>query len=345
MKNKSLKILYLGNNLSQKSKYETTNVVLSNHLKNEDYEVLLYSNKTNKVLRLLEMIFQLLKNSRHINFVLIDTYSTYNFYYAFVTSQISRFLKIPYIPILHGGNLPHRLDSSQKLSKLIFENAHKNIAPSKYLASEFLKRGYDVQVIPNILDVKNYKLKKRAVISPKLLYVRAFAAIYNPKMAIHVLFELKKKYPLATLCMVGPDRDGSLAGVKKLVSKLGLESSVEFTGVLSKTEWHKKSEEFDVFINTTNFDNTPVSVMEVMAMGLAVVSTNAGGLPYLLDDENDALLVSKNDVNGMVNSVIKLLESNELVEKMTKNAREKVEKFDWYYVKHDWNKILRDENL
>lgn len=45
------------------------------------------------------------------------------------------------------------------------------------------------------------------------------------------------------------------------------------------------------FINTTNYDNKPISVIEAMACGLCIVSTNVGGISYLLEDEKDALLV------------------------------------------------------
>ena len=67
--------------------------------------------------------------------------------------------------------------------------------------------------------------------------------------------------------MVGPNKDGTLNDVQQLIDRYELHDSVEITGVLSKSEWHKKSEEFDIFINTTNVDNTPISVIEAMALG------------------------------------------------------------------------------
>ena len=90
---KKLNILYIGNNLAKKTKYLTTLENLSNQLSKENFNVIISSNKINKVIR-------------------IDTYSTTNFYYAFFTSQLSRLFKIKYIPILHGGNLPERIRKS-----------------------------------------------------------------------------------------------------------------------------------------------------------------------------------------------------------------------------------------
>lgn len=338
-------IVYIGNNLSEKSKYVTSISILTKLLIQEKYVVNLFSDKKNKVIRLIDMCFQILKYRNTADIILIDTFSTSNFYFAYITSQLSRVLSLKYIPILRGGDLPNRLDNSIRMSTAIFKNSFRNVAPSNYLKQSFENKGFETVLIPNVLDIDKYNFKERTDIEPKLLYVRAFADIYNPKMAIHVLNKVREIYPKATLCMVGPDRDGSLAGVKELVDTLHLVGAIEFTGVLPKTEWHKKSKDFDIFINTTNFDNTPVSVMEVMALGLPIISTNAGGLPYLLENNHDAILVEKGDVSAMTNAVLNLLDSPKKVEKITKNAREKVEKFDWKHVKDDWNKILRNEYI
>ena len=336
---KKIEILYLGNNLVDKTKYQTSLTLLS-ELLGVEYGIKIYSNKANRVFRLFDMCYRLIRNSKKTDFLLIDTFSTSAFYFAYITSQIARFLGVRYIPILHGGALPNRLDNSSRLCRQIFKNSYQNIAPSGYLKYEFEKRGYLTKLIPNVLDIAKYKFTERAKISPKILYVRAFDKIYNPQMAIYVLLEIIKTYPNAKLCMVGPDRDGSLSGVMELISKHDLNKYVEITGVLSKEEWHLKSEDFDIFINTTNFDNTPISVMEAMALGLPIVSTNVGGLPYLLEDKKDAFLVEKNDVNAMKSAILTLLSQEAKVVAITKNARNKVEGFDWRYIKKEWGNLF-----
>ncbi|MFZ3273978.1 MAG: glycosyltransferase family 4 protein, partial [Lutibacter sp.] len=175
---------------------------------------------------------------------------------------------------------------------------------------------------------------------PKLLWVRAFDKIYNPSLAIKVLLILKKNYENASLCMVGPDKDGSLNQTKALATQLGLANSVTFTGVLPKEQWHHLSENYDIFINTTNIDNMPVSVVEAMALGFPVVSTNAGGLPYLIENEVDGLLIPVNDENKMAEAIEFLLSNAEKAAEMSINAREKANKFDGSVIKADWNEIL-----
>ena len=61
---------------------------------------------------------------------------------------------------------------------------------------------------------------------------------------------------------------------------MNLEDSVTLTGRLSKNEWISLSRDYDIFINTTDYDNHPVSVIEAMALGLPIVTTNAGILSH-----------------------------------------------------------------
>lgn len=333
-----IKILYIGNDLSKYSKYPTTMELLSSLLTTEGYSVKRSSSKKNKLVRLLDMLLSVI-NYKSYDYLLIDTYSTQNFYYAYFTSSLANILNKKYIPILHGGDLPKRLSNSPKLSKRIFKRAYKVVAPSMYLKSAFESKGYEVLCIPNILQIENYKYKERKLLSPKLLWVRSLKSIYNPLMAVKVLEKLKGEYSNAKLCIVGPFvEEKILISIKREIKTKKLEQNIELTGVLSKEDWHKKSEEFDIFINTTNFDNTPISVMEAMALGLPVVSTNVGGIPYLLKNKEDGILVEKENAEMMFDEVNKLIKNFDT--KIALNARKKVEKFGWNVVKKQWVDIL-----
>ncbi len=334
-----MRILYVGNKLS-KHGYNLTNIeTLGPLLAIEGHDLVFASEINNKILRLLDMVFKTIFYSSKKGFVLIDAYSTFGFVYLLITSLICRFLNLKYIPILHGGNLPARLNKNPKLCRSIFDNAYLNIAPSNYLFNAFSKAGFkNIKYVPNTIQVDNYTFKSRKNIEPKLLWVRSFDKIYNPIMAVRVLVKLKKIYPNATLCMVGPDKDGSLQKTKAFAIKQNVE--VIFTGKLSKQDWAKLSQDHDIFINTTHFDNTPISVIEAMALGLPVVSTNVGGIPFLLENNDTALLVNDNDAKEMVSSIKTLIENNENTQKIIKNARQLSETFDWKHVKLLWSNIL-----
>jgi glycosyltransferase involved in cell wall biosynthesis len=331
------KIVYIGNNL--KNKNPTTLIQLSKLLEELDYKVCVYSNKQHKLIRMLHMCFGVMKH-RNANYLLIDTYSTTNFYYALIVSQLARLFSIKYIPIIHGGDLPKRLVENPKSSNLIFSNSFINVSPSNYLQEIFLKYNFKTIFIPNSININEYIFTEGKELIPKLLWVRAFQDIYNPNMAIEVLEIILKKYSKATLCMVGPDKDGSLKEILEYAKAKNILNSIEITGFLSKSDWIKKSKEYSIFINTTNYDNSPVSVVEAMALGLPVVSTNVGGMPYLIESFENGILVNKNDADEMATYCIQLIENPVLAAKISRNARTKVEKFDSEIVKEQWSKLL-----
>ena len=103
------KILYIGNNLAKNSNYHSAMDTLSSMLIDEGFDVKCSSSKSNKILRLFSMCFSIIIMRKRTDFILIDTFSTTNFYYTLITSQIARMFSIKYIPILHGGNLPWRI--------------------------------------------------------------------------------------------------------------------------------------------------------------------------------------------------------------------------------------------
>ena len=306
----------------------------------KNQNIITASNRRNPIFRMLHMIGVLLKNSSSTKIVLLDTYSGWAFYYALILATLSKLCGVSYIPILRGGNLLYRLKKSPFLSKLVFGFSKNNITPSRYLQEQFQLNGYDVEYIPNFIEIEKYPFKHRKICSPKLLWVRAFHEIYNPNMAIKVLAELSKTYPDVELCMVGPDKDGSMESCRALADEMGVLDKVTFTGMLPKTEWIELSQNYDIFINTTNLESFGVSVIEAAACGLPIVTTNVGELIYLYKDGEDALLVEKDDAHNMVKKITSIIEDKILAENLSKQARKKAESFDWNCIKNYWLKLL-----
>lgn len=285
------------------------------------------------------MLGLIIRYHKSTDVVLIDTYGAMNFYYAYLVAKTCQAYKLEYIPILHGGNLPERLQDSRSYSKSLFGNAKINIAPSRFLYDIFKEENFDnTRIIPNSIELKNYPFKKRERFAPKLLWVRRFQKRYNPLLALKVLKLLAEKYPEAEMCMVGPDKDGSLKSCKALAKKHSLK--VKFPGKLKKREWAELSKDYDFFINTTSIDNTPISVIEAMSLGLGVVSTDVGGMPMLVSHGEDGLLVPEDNAPAMAEAIEELIENPEKTAEMCRKARKKVEEFDWEVVKTEWVEVL-----
>ena len=334
----AIKLLYLGNRLSGKGRNVSTIDTLASGFSDLGYQVSTYSKQRNQFLRLISMLWAVIQH-RQVGFLLIDTYSTLGFWYAYLSARLAQQLDIPYIPILHGGDLPKRLASHPQACRQLFTKAYVNIAPSAYLLHHFREAGYsNLKYIPNTIELANYPYQERSHIAPRLLWVRSFAYIYNPILALKVLQELLTEYPEAQLSMVGPFKDDSIEECKAYAKKNNL--PVTFTGGMPKVDWLNYAQDFDIFINTTNVDNTPVSVIEAMALGLPVVTTNVGGIPFLLEDEQEALLVPPDDGSAMVNAISSLLSSPEKTKSISQTGRRKVEAFDWEVVKEQWKSLF-----
>ena len=333
------KLLYIGNKLSATGLSVTSIETLGSLLEQEGHVVQYASDYKNSVFRLLDMAYHTLRYGPSSDFVLIDVYSTLNFWYAVVVSQLCRLLRIPYIAKLHGGDLPKRLNRSPFWSDLVFKHAYTNIAPSGYLLESFQKKyAANLRYIPNTIELENYDFQLRSSLAPQLLWVRAWDSIYHPEMAMQVAALLQDNYSNVTLCMVGPYKDLTREAVQAMSANYPF--PIRITGGLTKEEWIALSKDYSIFINTTTIDNTPVSVMEAMALGLPVVSTNVGGLPYLLTHASTGLLVPSGDAQAMAAAIERLLSDPVLAQQIALAARKVVEEMDWEVVKVKWREVL-----
>ncbi len=333
-----INILYLGNNLINRGFSPTSIDILGLQLE-EIAIVKRYSKKVNAMLRFLDMMVGIITNRKWSDVVLIDTYSSYAFYYAAFGALLANYLKIPYILILRGGNLELRLRNKTKLARYIFKNSYTLVAPSGFMRELFQKYGYNnIKLIPNNIDVSLYPFKQRERVRPAILWVRSFASLYNPQLAIAMVDVLKIEFPDIQLCFVGPDKDGTMEACKILTQEKHLENRILFKGKLSKEDWIGLSAGYDIFLSTTNIDNTPVSVMEAMALGMVVVSTKAGGVSYIIDDAENGYLYDVGDLEDLINSMRSVLQTDNGA--LSLNARKKAESWDWRIVKEHWKKLF-----
>ena len=333
------KIIYIDNFLTKHGYTPTIGATIANLLTNEGFTVVKTSSVKNKLLRLVDMLYTLFKNRKN-SVALITVYSGSAFYFAYACAWLCRLLHIEYIPCLHGGNLPQRIKNSPKLCEKLFRNSKINVAVSGYLENAVKQNTWNVTVIPNPINIQNYPFTERVSTNLKIFWLRSFHEIYNPLLAVELIYELKKKYSFVSLTMVGPDKDGSLEVCKKRVAELNLQDNIVFTGLLSLQEWVALSTSHDLFLNTTNFDNLPVSLIEAMALGFPVITTNAGGIPYLIEQNINGILVPTNNVQTMLDTVEALYQNPSITNQLSIQARKTAEQYDWSNIKLQWKKIL-----
>jgi len=339
--NMDKQVLLAGNFLSHANKPRQICEELALRLPAVGWRVLCASRKTNRMARLLDMTWTAWRNRREYSVAQVDVFSGPSFFWAeAVCWTLSRIGK-PYVLTLHGGRLPQFGRRRPRRVGRLLRSAIAVTAPSGYLQDQMQSYRDDVLLLPNPLELDNYQFVARRRIQPELIWLRSFESLYNPSLAIRVLASLAPQFPEASLTMVGPDRgDGSLGETRRLAMELGVIDRSIFTGGVTKAEVPVRISQGDIFLNTTNVDNMPISVLEAMACGLCVVSTNVGGIPYLLEHECDSLLVPPNDPQAMTAAVSRILTEPALVERLSQNARKKAEQCDWSAILPQWDSLL-----
>lgn len=321
MKLKSLHLCFVGNMLGRNSKHVTTQgQIVADLFTAEGYKVTCISSKISRIKRLMEIIVTLIRGFRTFDLVLLETYSGLSFIIADVTGFLCKTLNLPIVMILHGGSLPEFIKKYPHWSKRVFGRADKLVAPSDYLAERIGNWEYDIQVIPNVIDISYYSYKERSTISPNLIWMRSFHPTYNPEMAIKVLAKFRETEPTAILTMAGSDK-GLESEIKMMAKDMGISEAVRFTGFLDLEMKLKEFSTADIYLCTNRVDNMPVSIIEARALGLPVVATNVGGLPYLIESGENGFLVESEDVEAMVDSIKLLIANPELTRKISENGR------------------------
>ena len=334
-------LLLIGNFLSRTLGLQGASEDLAWQLSQVGWKVITASDRPRRLPRLFDMITTAWQRRQEYDVAYVDVYSDKPFFWGEAVSLILRLAGKPYILTLRGGALPSFARRWPGRVIRLLKSAVAVVTPSPYLLEKMKPYRRDLRIIPNGLNLQSYPPKIRVRPQPHLVWLRAFHTIYNPTLAPRVLSLLHKEFPDINLVMVGPDKeDGSLSQTQQTASDLGVANIVGFPGQVSKEEvplWLQKG---DIFLNTTNVDNTPVSVIEAMACGLCIVSTDVGGIPYLLQHEHDALLVPPDDAEAMASAVKRILTEPGLAARLSRNARQKAEGFDWAVVLPKWQELF-----
>jgi len=187
-----------------------------------------------------------------------------------------------------------------------------------------------VSVIKNGIDLQSLELKKDARVEfienilkkdPNAIFivnVSALSAVKDHETLIKAYKILHGKMPYVHLLLVG---DGPLRlGLIKLASSLGVDGNVHFLGerhdvgaILAKCR---------IFVMSSLLEGNPISLLEAMGMGLVPVTTSVGGLPELIENTVNGLMVPPSEPALLANAIRIPLENPKLAIEWSKKSRE-----------------------
>ncbi|MGH3065067.1 MAG: glycosyltransferase, partial [Gaiellaceae bacterium] len=169
-----------------------------------------------------------------------------------------------------------------------------------------------VSVLPNPAPVVP-TLADRAVLRRELELdgrVLAFAGRLGPQKALGVAFDAVAAVPGVTLVVAGdgPDR----RSLERRAAELGLEARVRFLGSVSREDVLRLFRAADASVLSSAWENFPHAVVEALAVGCPVIATAVGGVPEVVRDGENGLLVSPNDAAALAAAIRGFFDDDEL---------------------------------
>lgn len=249
---------------------------------------------------------------------------------------LGRFFGQPVIIHFHGGAARPFLERWFWLAGPIFRSASRIVVPSAYLAEIFAEQNLETITIPNIATLPLYRFHERHPHPPRLLYTRHLRPCYNPECALRAFGEIVKQQPDAEFRIAG---DGSeMERMKNLANELHIQGRVTFLGHLPNDRLVEHYEWANLFLNSSVVDNQPISILEAFASGLPVVTTDAGGIPYMVEHRKTGMVVGMNHLE-LAQAALELIENEKLYRSIAERALEELQNYRWESVYPQWAEL------
>lgn len=257
--------------------------------------------------------------------------------------------KVPLITTYHGdwdnryGSIKRRVGVS--LNNLFIDKllsySKVIISPSKtYIDSSPFLRKYKekVSVVPNGIDssIFNLKLTKAAIRKQLnlpldkhiILYFGFLSPYKGPEVLLRAMPALIKKYDVLLL-MVGK---GILCEyLRRLSEELNIQKYVKFVGYVTETQKPLLFNAADVFClpSTKVTECFPLTILEAMASGVPVVSSNIGGIPDMIRNGHNGLLVAPNNPDVLSDTISFLLSNESFSHSLSRSGKDFAQTFSW----------------
>ncbi|MFV0476228.1 MAG: glycosyltransferase family 4 protein [Parahaliea sp.] len=266
------------------------------------------------------------------------------------------FRKTPVIVNYRGGNAGDYLAQSSRRILPSLRRATALVVPSGFLQAVFSRYGIKSNIVPNIVDRSLFypgsytrlescrlsgegdsnQAKQKTVF---LVITRNLEEIYGLDIAVRALAMLHEQGLQAQLTIAGSGP--CLTNLQQLADELGVRSYIDFAGRLDRTGVVALYQQADVMLNPARVDNMPNSLLEAMACGLPIVSTRVGGVPYIIEDGRNGLLVPIDGWQQMAQAVLKLVNDPTLADALADAGLQQCQSYEWPLVREQWFELYR----
>ncbi|WP_326540116.1 glycosyltransferase [Pseudorhodoferax sp.] len=249
---------------------------------------------------------------------------------------MARLRGTPVIVNYRGGLAEQFLDRAPRHVHAALRGAALRVTPSAFLMRVFARQGLDAEIIPNIIDLERFAARPWRAPGPaaQVVVARNLEPIYGLPTALQAFALLRRQHPQARLTIAGSGPQE--AELRELARTLGVADAVRFPGRIDHAQMPALYADADVALNPSTADNMPNSVLEAFASGVPVVSTDVGGVPDVVDDGVQGLLVPAGDAAAMAAAMHRVLCDDELSKRLVEAGLERARSWGWPRVRTQW---------
>lgn len=245
-------------------------------------------------------------------------------------------INIPIVTTLHGTDITLVGNHPSYKTAVTFSINKSDIVTcvSKSLKEDTLDQfdiKKNIKVIPNFIDINKYIIQQDLCLHENpiqskefiISHVSNFRTVKNIANVIKVFYNIQKQFK-AKLLMIGEGPDKTLA--ENLCNELGISHLVDFLGNTNQVE--KNLCHSDLFLLPSSAESFGLAALEAMASKVAVITSNAGGLPEININGETGYVENYNDVDQMSKKAISILSNRKNLEKFKNNAFLKAKEYD-----------------
>lgn len=288
--------------------------------------------------RLIPYLWRLWCEARGVQLVHVMANSGWAWYlFAAPAIRIACWRRKPVIVNYRGGLAQEFLARSRRRVLPVMRRAKLVVVPSGFLREVFSQYAVETRVIPNIVDLELFRAgvaPSGARNEPHIVVARNLEAIYGIDTALRAIKLIIPRFPTVRVSIAGSGPERSV--LESLAVKLQIDDRIRFTGRLDVKAMAELYRTADLVLNPTRVDNTPNSVLEALASQVPVVSTDVGGIPYLLEHGRNAWLTKPDSAEAMSAAIERVLTDSVLRERMRAEGYKLALSCGWPIVRELW---------
>lgn len=264
----------------------------------------------------------------------IHSYHSFTSLFAALAKKDRKLIITPHtfgFPATFPKNIFHSI--YKPLGLFIFNSADIVVSISKveagWLRKTFELTDSKLHYIPIPIDIGNADAKKERKDDIKIAFMGRLSAEKNVDVLISAFKLVKQSCPKCKLYIIG---EGHLREYLEGLSKHM--NNIYFIGRLVHSDVLKFFDDIDIFVLPSQFEVSPVSILEAMAKSVPVIATPVGELPHVLENGRNCLFTRIGDANDLAEKILSLVEDENLAKRIAENGRNVIKE------KHDIDKII-----